>query len=163
MAIPISEFWGENLYDHPPLTEEMIEQAERLLGVKLPDDYLELLRIQNGGCTQEFVFPAPTTSDPEACYHLHELNGIVPDTDHSTLLNVIDPRLLPCIRGEIETPLYKQVPLTSDGHVFITLDYRNGPVPAVAYIDIECDSEEIIAPSFAAFLDGLMPDPCVWE
>jgi cell wall assembly regulator SMI1 len=32
----------------PTLTEEVLKEVETRLGVKLPDDYLESIRIQNG-------------------------------------------------------------------------------------------------------------------
>jgi hypothetical protein len=55
--IPIHDFWRSNYYNHPPLTDEMVEAAEKQLGVKLPLEYIALLRIQNGGYTKDFGYP----------------------------------------------------------------------------------------------------------
>jgi len=57
VAIPPDQFWGSNYYDHPPLTDEMVAVAESRLGVKLPAEYIALLRHQNGGYTQGFAYP----------------------------------------------------------------------------------------------------------
>jgi hypothetical protein len=51
----------------------------------------------------------------------------------------------------------KQVLLSGDGHYWITLDYRNGPHPSIAWIDVECGEDVQIAESFPAFLLGLVP------
>ena len=52
----------------------------------------------------------------------------------------------------------KQVLLCGDGHWFITLDYRKGPHPSVAWIDTEMDVDVQLAESFATFLAGLVPE-----
>ena len=57
MPIDPHAFWGANSYNHPPLTDEMVAQAEARLGVRLPPELIELLRIQNGGYTLAFAHP----------------------------------------------------------------------------------------------------------
>ena len=48
MSVDIGKFWGTD-YDHnPPLTNEMLEQAEQFLGVKIPKELTALWRVQNG-------------------------------------------------------------------------------------------------------------------
>ena len=44
MTLTAKEFWGDNLYNSPEWTDEMVSVAEATLGVKLPSDYVELLR-----------------------------------------------------------------------------------------------------------------------
>ncbi|MGW1365180.1 SMI1/KNR4 family protein [Streptomyces chartreusis] len=45
-----ASFWNHDGYGaQPPLTEEMVQDAERLLGVSLPASLLTLLRVRNGG------------------------------------------------------------------------------------------------------------------
>ena len=41
------------------------------------------------------------------------------------------------------------VPFSGDGHWYLCLDYRASEQPAVAYIDVECDEQSIIAQDFA--------------
>ncbi|MBW3571127.1 MAG: SMI1/KNR4 family protein [Gemmatimonadetes bacterium] len=152
--IPIDEFWGTNYYQHPPLTDEMRAAAEAQLGVTLPDEYVRLLRVQNGGYTRGFAFPMTRrTTWAEDHVPLDELFGIVTDPAVETTQNVLETAYM---TEEWGLPP-RQVLLAGDGHWWITLDYRRGPVPAVAWIDVECDEDIQVAPTFRAFLEGLVP------
>lgn len=155
MSVSPFEFWGANYYKHPPLTNEMVAVAEARLGVSLPPEYIALLRIQNGGYTKGFAFPMtrPTTW-AEDHVPVDDLAGIVTDPNHETAMNVLDTA---CLTEEWGLPP-RQVLLTGDGHWWITLDYRKGRVPTVTWIDVECGEDIQVAPSFAAFLEGLVPD-----
>lgn len=55
-------FWStDNSYGvQPPLTEELVRDAERELDVQLPADLLDLLRIQNGGVVADEWNAFPT-------------------------------------------------------------------------------------------------------
>jgi hypothetical protein len=155
MTISLDQFWGSNYYDHPPLTDEMVEYAENQLGVKLPFEYIELLRVQNGGYTQGFGYPMKQrTTWAEDHVPLNELAGIVTDPKHETAQNLLDTAYM---TDEWGLPP-RQVLLCGDGHWWITLDYRNSNSPSVAWIDVECGEDIQIAPSFSAFLNGLLPD-----
>ncbi len=155
MAITADQFWRSNYYNHPPLTDEMVAEAERQLGVKLPAEYVALLRIQNGGYTHGFGFPMnrPTKW---AVNHvpLDTLFGIVTDPDHPTAQNILQTAYM---TREWGLPP-RQVLLTGDGHWWISLDYRTGEVPSVAWLYIDLGEDIQVAPSFAAFLDGLLPE-----
>ena len=154
MAIPDSEFWSDNYYQHPPLTDEMLAEAEANLGVRLPPRLVDLLRIQNGGYTQGFAHPMPRrTTWAEDHVPLDELAGIVTDPNIRTAQNLL---LTEYMTKEWGLPP-RQVLLAGDGHFWITLDYRRGDVPSVAWIDTECDEDIQIADSFEAFLKGLVP------
>ena len=65
--------------------DRMVAEAERQPGVKLPAEYIALLRIQNGGYTRGFGYPMsrPTRWAPDHV-PLGELFGIVTDPDHRT-------------------------------------------------------------------------------
>jgi hypothetical protein len=154
MAIPTEAFWRSNYYDHPPLTDEMVLVAEEQLGVKLPADYLALLRVQNGGYTHGFAFPMtqPTTWAKDHV-PLNDMTGIVTDPSIQTAQNILDTGYL---TEEWGLPP-RQALLSGDGHWWITLDYRRGDPPSVAWINVECGEDIPIAPTFAAFLDGLRP------
>jgi hypothetical protein len=148
-----SNFWASNYYEHPPLTNDAVELAQSLLGVQLPAELLALLRIQNGGYTQGFAHPMlqPTTWASDHV-PLDDLAGILAP-DHSSPMNLVRT---PELTIEWGLPP-NQVLLSGDGHYWITLDYRNGPSPSVAWIDVECGEDMQIAPSFLAFLEGLVP------
>jgi len=154
MAFEPRAFWGSNHYGHPPLTDEMLAEAERTLGVSLPREFVDLLRVQNGGYTKGLAFPMdrPTTW---AADHLplDDLAGIVTDPNHTTAQNILQTAYM---TKEWGLPP-RQVLLSGDGHYWITLDYRRGASPTVAWIDLERGEDIQIAPSFAEFLAGLVP------
>ena len=52
-------FWdaSEDYFTGPALTEEMIRSAESRLGNKLPDSYVRILRVRNGGTPLRCCFP----------------------------------------------------------------------------------------------------------
>jgi hypothetical protein len=154
MAIPDSEFWGDNYYEHPPLTSAMLVEAEAQLGVRLPPRLVELLRIQNGGYTEGFAHPMSCiTSWAEDHVPLEELAGIVTDPEIETAHNLLQTEYM---TKEWGLPP-RQVLLAGDGHFWITLDYRRGDIPSVAWINTECDEDIQIADSFESFLQGLVP------
>jgi hypothetical protein len=155
VGVALDEFWGPNSYNHPPLTDEMVVEAERQLGVTLPAEYLTLLRIQNGGYTRGFGYPM-TRPTIWAADHLplDALFGIVTDPDHRTALNIMQTAYL---TREWGLPP-RQVLLDGDGHWRISLDYRTGEVPSVAWLAIDHGQDFPVAASFAAFLEGLLPD-----
>ena len=155
MAISATDFWEIGSSNFPPLTDETMSLAENELGVRLPTELIELLKLQNGGYTKGFAFPT-TCATSWATDHvpLHELFGIVvaklvvPDS------NIMQSNYLIEEWGMPE----KQVLLCCDGHLFITLDNRKGPHPSVAWIDTEMDVDVQLAESFATFLAGLVPE-----
>ncbi|NYZ63430.1 SMI1/KNR4 family protein [Luteimonas deserti] len=155
MPIDLASFWAENYYNHPRLTDEMVAVAESRLEVRLPTEFLALLQRQNGGYTAGFAHPmAQPTSWAKGHVPLHDLFGIVTEPEHETAQNLLSTEYM---TQEWGLPP-KQVLLSGDGHYWITLDYRAGDSPSVAWIDAECDEDMQIAPSFAAFLAGLVPD-----
>ncbi len=156
MPIDPHAFWSDNFYQHPALTNAVIAQAEAILEVRLPVELITLLRIQNGGYTRGFAHPMtrPTTW-AEDHVPLDALAGIVMDTETPRNLaqNLLATEYM---TNEWGLPP-KQVLLSGDGHYWITLDYRVGPVPSVAWLDIDCGEDFQVAGSFRAFLDGLVP------
>jgi hypothetical protein len=147
-------FWGSNYYKHPPLTDDAIAFAERALGVSLPAEFVTLLRAQNGGYTRGFAHPmGRRTSWADDHVPLNDLAGIVTDPSHRTALNLLDTEYL---TAEWNLPP-KQVLLSGDGHWWLTLDYRNGPTPSVAWIDVDSGEDIQVSESFASFLRALIP------
>ena len=155
MKINKNEFWDSNYYNNPPLTDKMIEQAESELGVKLPNTFLELLKIQNGGYARGFAFPMTiktTWSDNHV--PLTELFGIVFDNESDSVHNIM---LSNYMTQEWRLP-EKQILLSGGGHWWITLDYRQGETPSIRWIDCECNEDIHIADSFDCFYNGLVSE-----
>src|SRR5688572_31343 len=135
MKLDMNDFWGDNYYQHPKLTEEMIEFAESSLNVKLPSTLIKLLKVQNGGYTKGFAFPMKQkTSWADDHIPLSELFGIITDKSIETSQNILDSSYVAEEWGLPE----KQVLLSGDGPWWITLDYRAGNDPTIRWIDTEC-------------------------
>lgn len=155
MPINPADFWRQNYYNNPPLTDAMLAAAERALGGRLPTEYVALLRIQNGGYTRRFEFPMtqPTSWAPDHI-PLRELSGIGPADDPTGVHNIHNRDYMTREWGLPEN----QVLLSGDGHWWITLDYRRGSIPCVSWIDVEVNQDIIAAKTFAQFLEGLRPE-----
>lgn len=129
-------------YLQPPLTADLIRAAEKKIGHTLPAEYLALLRVQNGGGIR---FALEDKS--------HDfIRGIGPNDQ-----NLTDFSWHPEVRENVGFELEGLVPFDGDGHWFLCFDYRDGPVPSICYVDVECDSQEPIADSFPAYLACLEP------
>lgn len=153
MSVNIDEFWDSNYYNNPPLTYKMIKKAEKMLGVKLPDIFIELLRKQNGGYTKGFAFPMKEkTTWADNHVPLNELFGIVVNKKSESGHNILQTDYMIKEWGLPE----KQVLLTGDGHWWISLDYRKGYNPTVRWIDVESGEDVHIANNFEEFIDGLV-------
>lgn len=124
-------------YVQPALTDALVAQAESELGHELPEVFLDILRVQNGGPIRFSI--------PDACGD--QIAGIGPSYPSITDDTFQDHQ------EYVGYPLDGLVPFDGDGHWYHCLDYRDKAVePAVSYIDIECNSQNRIADSFADFL-----------
>lgn len=124
-------------YVQPPLTNAAVRGAEKKIGYKLPKELIELLEVQNGGYLRFRL--------PESCNEI--IAGIGPHFPSLTDFDWDE------VRDWVSYELDGLVPFDGDGHWHLCLDYRqNSNEPAVTYVDIECDSQEPIAASFAEFL-----------
>ncbi len=154
MPFDKSQFWDSDVGSHERLTDEMVASIESRLGHKLPREYIELLQIKNGGYTRGFGFPmSQATTWAEDHVPLYDLKGIAREPFSHGPLSLADNSYL-CEEWGLPS---KQVLLSGDGHYWITLDYRNGEVPSVSWIDTECDEDIPVASTFGAFLEGLRP------
>jgi hypothetical protein len=158
MYFVANQFWGIDWDHNPPLTDAVIKDAEDLLGVILPLEYLDLLRIQNGGYTKGFVFPTEhQTTWAEDHVALDEVFGIGQKEIPSGIHNILNTLYM---TKEWGLPP-NQVLLAGDGHWWITLDYRKNRTPTVAWLDVEVGQDYQLAKSFHDFLDGLLPSDTV--
>ncbi|MEE1753087.1 SMI1/KNR4 family protein [Streptomyces sp. SP18CS02] len=151
----IATFWDDG--DHgvqKRLTDEMVQEAERALGVTLPAALLDLLRMQNGGivAAAHDAFP---TSRPTSWSQDHVpfdfLMGIGRRDGTTSLLDT--PYLVE--EWGMRGPL---VLLSGDGHCWIGLDYRGcGPKgePPVTWFENDLGAELVLAGDFRSFVEGL--------
>ena len=154
MAFDLTQFWGTDYYKNPKLTDSVVAEAEKRLGVILPLEFIALLRLQNGGYTKGFGYPmTQRTSWADNHVPLDELNGIGNPETPLTGHNILSRDYL---TQEWGLPP-NQVLLAGDGHWWLTLDYRKSPLPSVSWLDVELGEDIPVASSFAAFLEGLRP------
>lgn len=158
------DFWTDPFTesDHftsPPLTDEMIQSAKQSVGYKLPEAYLRLLQIKNGGELRRSCFP---TDVPTSWAK-----------DHVEILAISGIGGKWGIDGELGTRYlvaewgYPDVGILvghcpSGGHDVIMLDYsecgRDGE-PRVIHVETETMDEPeilVLAPTFESFLLGLV-------
>jgi hypothetical protein len=122
------------------LTDEAIGSAETEIGYKLPIEYLNLLRKQNGGYIRYSL--------PENVHDM--IAGIGPYFPSLTRFDWGESQ------EQVSYPLSGLVPFDGDGHWHLCLDYRKDPrVPAITLADIECDEQTHVASSFADYLGML--------
>ncbi|MDQ0794889.1 SMI1/KNR4 family protein [Streptomyces sp. B1I3] len=151
-----ASFWdgGDHYGAQPPLSEEMAEDAQRLLGVRLPPLLLALLRVQNGGAVAAHRDAFPTgvpTSWSEDHVPFGELMGIGRRERMTSLLDT------PYLVEEWGLPP-AVVLLAGDGHCWVALDYRDcGPQgePSVTWFEADPYAELVLAPDLASFVGGL--------
>jgi hypothetical protein len=136
-------------YLQPPLTEDAVAETEQALGIRLPEEYLSLLREQNGGYVRLTLpdslhsmiwgigssFPSIT----QECWALDPTNA---DAGRWA------PRASECL-----------IPFDGDGHWHLCFDYRGVSSPSVCFVDVATGEDSQVAPSFADFLARLRPEP----
>ena len=149
-----ASFWGTGGNDllHDPLTDELVAEAEQLLGVALPTDLLDLLRIRNGGVVADAWNAHPLGADKYVPFG--HMVGIGLDPVVASMLNspylIHEEGLLPS----------STVVIDGDGHYWVTLDYREcGPAgePAVVRLHSDGACDDRLAPDFRTFVEGLRP------
>lgn len=126
-------------YVQPELTDEILLAAEKQLGYKLPKEYIELLKIQNGGYIR-FTLSGDSG----------QLFGIGPCFPSITSTDLTD------YTDTVSYELNGLIPFDGDGNWYICFDYRKGSTfPEITFIDLECDEEEVIADNFKEYV-GLL-------
>ncbi|MET8288392.1 SMI1/KNR4 family protein [Streptomyces sp. NPDC005132] len=152
-----ASFWSGHTYGvQPALTQATVADAERVLGLRLPESLLDLLRVQNGGgvTADRDAFPThQPTSWSEDHIPFTELMGIGTGGHGLSLLDT--PYLVE--EWGLPSPV---VLLSGDGHYWIGLDYRAYSAlgePSVTWFDTDCGAELPLAADFRALVEGLQP------
>ena len=146
----LDAFWRDSDYfTGTPLTDDLILKAEKRFGYKLPEPYLQLLRIRNGGSPRKSYFHVEGLRGwPTGYFQVDSLRGIghrIWGIEVGDTYPRIGPRLC-------DTP--------SGGHDAVLLDYsqcgRQGE-PRVVHAVQGCKPSEVtfLAPNFAAFILAL--------
>jgi hypothetical protein len=129
-------------YLNPELTDEMVLEAEKKICHKLPNEYIELLKIQNGG----YIRLKNKVNDYAPHDVIEGIGSQFPSILDADLSNIDDPF----------TELDGLVHFDGDGHWYLCLDYRlNKTEPQITYLDVECEEEAVLYESFAEYLQAL--------
>lgn len=154
------DYQREN-YISAPFTPELLASIEAELGYRLPVSFVTLMRSQNGGIPMRTAHPAAQpTSWAEDHIAISGLLGIGREKNYS----LCGPLGGPFMMEEWGYPpigvYFADCP--SAGHDMVALDYRAcGPEgePSVVHVDQERDYHVTwLAPDFATFVKGLLPD-----
>ncbi len=160
-----SGFWAENSYVEdryvaPFPDDSLVSRVEAHLGVRLPAAYVTLARNKNGGAPARIAHPSPTpTSWADDHVAVHAIFSI--GFAEYGIAGEMGSKFWPEEWGYPEDLIYF-ADCPSAGHDMIALNYRaSGPEgePSVVHVDQEDDyliTE--LAPDFASFVRGLVPD-----
>ncbi|MGC4951248.1 SMI1/KNR4 family protein [Streptomyces sp. DT224] len=145
---------GSDYGVQPPVTGQVILEAERLLNVTLPSSLLGLLRHQNGGqvASSRNAFP---TSRPNSWSADHvPFDSVLGIGHRERTISLLDSPYL-VEEWNLPTPV---VLVSGDGPCWIGLDYRacgRHGEPSVTWFDADDPSELTLAPDFRSFAEGL--------
>ena len=145
----MKNIWDTEYETKAPVTDTEVIEAEKKLGIKLPESYIELCKIHNGGSIIYDSFP---TSVPTGWADDHVSVTSIAGIDEEGILSSS------YYIEEWELP-QNIVLLEGDGHWWIAMDYRErNENPSIIYIDLEADVDPFIlelAPDFKSFVEGL--------
>jgi hypothetical protein len=129
------------------LNDSDIERAESFFNVKLPYEYVSILKKQNGGYIIYNAHPSPVpTSWSDNSVSLDHIKGIGKGMGILNNAYLIKEWDLP--EGIIV--------ISGDGHSFIGFDYRiTKNEPTVIYVDTQNNKEVTLASNFKEFLNNL--------
>ena len=146
-------FWdGSTDYGvQPPLTDQLVQQAQRTLEVTLPASLVTLLRRQNGGRVAAGLGAFPTSAPTSWANDHVPFEYLIGIGHRPGALSLLDSAYL---IGEWGLPA-SLVLLSGDGPCWIGLDYRTGPAPTVGWFDADSSLELPLAASFQNFVEGL--------
>lgn len=156
-----SSYYAENCTDKP-LTDEMLAEAEKKLGYKLPQSYIDLMKSQNGGkLIKNYWVNKNAKRNEESVIGLGCFYSIGSEKIYSLFGNFSNEFYF----DELEYPRDLGVIIASTdsgGHEMIYLDYREcgkDGEPKVSACFEEYDYEiQILANSFEEFLAMLVTE-----
>lgn len=137
-------FEGEAEFDDFSL--EKLSKVEKDLGVKLPDSYIELMKLHNGGDLAYSILHSGRVPDGEV--EIENIRGIDLEDGIIESIELVE-------EWELEKGL---VIFSGDGNYWLAFDYRNyvGNEPAVVYIEEDAENKpKQVAKTFELFLKKL--------
>lgn len=136
----------EDEADFEDFSLDDLEKVEKLLGVKLPESYINLMKIHNGGTLAYSVLRSGRVPDGEV--EITDLRGIDLEEGIGETNYLVE-------EWDMEKGL---VIISGDGNYWLALDYRKhtGNEPPVVYIEEDTDEKpKQVAKTFELFLKKL--------
>lgn len=149
----MSEYiWETTIVDDRELdmfNHKILRSVEKKIQLKLPQDYVDLMKTRNGGSLARTTFKVNKLE-----ISVEYLLGIGKSENEDVLTTLY---------MSVEWDLPKNIVLLSgDGHSWVFLDYRvDKDNPAVSYIDTETDIDVVIASDFTDFINRLSIDSSI--
>lgn len=155
----------EYLQNPEHVTEELVQEVERLLSVKLPEAYVDLMKRHNGGYIPEHLVRIEAPVPPALADYLEDgfvsvgsIRGI--NSDPQSELSIAGTTYL---IEEWDLPK-GLVLLDGDGHTWIALDYRQAETnPPVVFLISDGGHHLNIASDFEDFIARLVPYGDVYD
>src|SRR5699024_5989114 len=148
------KIWETTIVDNRELKmfdHKVLHTVEEKMQLKLPQDYVDLMKTRNGGSLARTIFKLN-----EEEISVEYLLGIGESENEGVLTTLY-------MSEEWDLP-NNIVLLSRNGHSWVFLDYRvDKDNPAVSYIDTETGVDVVIASSFIDFINGLSIDPMIDE
>ncbi len=133
-----------------PATDEEITRVEQTLGRKLPTDFLQLLKIANGGFVKDTYQAFPVEFSIESGDQFIVVEEIMGANEEGLMLSDY-------FIGEWELP--KELVLFSgSGHAWVGFNYENREIPNVVYVepdDGDGNNFHVLADTFDEFISKL--------
>jgi hypothetical protein len=152
--------------DNPKVSELMVNEVEQVLGVKLPESYISLMKKWNGGYLEEeyqvvLLNDVPENLDyylGEGFWSLNLIAGISSDINNSE--GIIYTAQTAHEWGVSE----KIIAFEGNGHTWLALDYReNKDNPKVIFVETDNLLFFDLAKSFDDFIQNLIPSYQVYD
>ena len=143
----LNNLWDEKneAYTAEPFSEDMLRNIENELGYKLPESYIYLMRVRNGGRPKNCRVG-------KWCYEIRQIFGIGKEMSNRYGFYTEDAGY-----PKIGVPICDSF----DDGPMVFLDYRecgNEGEPKVVKVDVEMNSIEVLAKDFESFIKMLSPE-----
>lgn len=143
------KIWESVVIDNHELEmfdSDILHSVEKRLKLKLPQEYVDLMKTRNGGSLARKIFKLNKDE-----IFIEYILGIGGSEDEGVLTTIYMSK---------EWGLPRDIVLLSgNGHTWVFLDYRKDKEnPSVSYIDKETDLDLIIASNFTDFINKLSFD-----
>jgi hypothetical protein len=158
----LKNFWkGKKPLAETPLTAGLVKEVQKRLGYTLPQAYVELMKVQNGGTPRNCAYPTKGRASREASHvWIRQIYGIGYKTSRS-LCGSMGSAFWMREWGYPPIGVYF-ADCPSAGHDMLCLDYRAcGPTGEPAVVHVAQESKYKItpvAPDFASFIRGLVSE-----